>query len=187
MNIFGHNFRVSVFGESHGPSVGVMIDGCPPGIKISESEILSDLDRRRAGAKGTTPRHEYDKPLLISGFYQGYTTGAPIVMITENSNKKSEDYDKLLSVPRPGHADFTSRIKYKGFSDQRGGGHFSGRLTWGLVAAGTIARKIISPASVSASLIEAGGSTDITKALEDAITNNDSIGGIIHCKVSTLR
>lgn len=186
MNTFGNIFKVSVFGESHGQVIGVTIDGCPPGLKISEEELLADLDRRRAGAKGTTTRTEADKPELLSGFYKGTTTGAPIVIITKNSNKISSDYDQLKDVPRPGHADLTARNKFSGFNDPRGGGHFSGRLTWGLVVAGTIAKKILDPAIIEARLIEAGGSSNIEAAVEKAILEKDSIGGMIQCKVSSL-
>ena len=187
MNTFGRLFRVSIFGESHGKGVGVMIDGCPPGIAITETEMLADLDRRRAGKPGTTPRKEHDIPEIVAGVHKGYTTGAPIVIMTANSNKISSDYEKLRGIPRPGHADFTGMVKYGGFADDRGGGHFSGRLTWGLVAAGTLARKIIAPAEVSAVLSEAGGSSDIDAAVAKAVESGDSIGGIIRCSVQNLR
>ncbi len=129
-----------------------MIDGCPPGIFINMEELMMDLDRRRPGDKGTTPRKEYDLPEILSGVFNGKTTGAPITIVTANSNKISSDYDKLKNVPRPGHADMTAFLKYKGNADTRGGGHFSGRLTWGLVVAGTFARKIISPAIIDAKI-----------------------------------
>ena len=186
MNTFGNIFRISIYGESHGPEVGIMIDGCPPGISITEEDLLKDLDRRKAGAKGTTPRKEFDIPEIKSGIYNGVTSGSPIVISTKNSNKKSSDYDKLKNVPRPGHADMTARYKYSGFNDPRGGGHFSGRLTWGLVVAGTMAKKILSPALIQAELIEAGGSANIEAAIEKAISEKDSIGGIIRCTVKNL-
>jgi chorismate synthase len=186
MNTFGNIFRISIFGESHGPAVGIMIDGCPPAISISENDLLEDLERRKPGAKGTTPRKEADMPEIISGIYLEKTTGAPIVILTKNNNKISSDYDNLKNIPRPGHADMTARTKYSGFNDPRGGGHFSGRLTWGLVAAGTIAKKILAPALIHAEVIEAGGSTDIETAIEKAISENDSIGGIIRCTVKKL-
>lgn len=186
MNTFGNIFKVSVFGESHGPLVGVMIDGCPPGIKINKEDFLSDLDRRKAGAKGTTTRKEIDKPEFVSGVYQGISTGAPIVITTKNNNKISSDYDRLKNIPRPGHADMTARNKYLGYTDSRGGGHFSGRLTWGLVVAGTLAKKILSPAVFQAELIEAGGSADIEAAIDKAIAEKDSIGGIIQCNIKNL-
>jgi len=186
MNTFGNIFRISIYGESHGPEVGIMIDGCPPGVSVSEEDLLKDLDRRRAGAKGTTPRTEFDYPEIKSGIYKGRTTGSPIVISTKNSNKKSSDYDKLKNIPRPGHADMTALYKYSGYNDPRGGGHFSGRLTWGLVVAGTFAKKILSPVSIQAKLIEAGGNADIEAAIEKAISEKDSIGGIIQCTVNNL-
>jgi len=186
MNTFGQLFRVSIFGESHGPGVGVLIDGCPPGIEIIPDEMMHQLNRRKSGARGTTSRKEYDEPEIISGIYNGYTTGAPVVLMTRNTNIKSSDYEKQMSVPRPGHADMVSRNKYQGFADPRGGGHFSGRLTWGLVAAGQIARSIIKPADVKAALVEAGGRIDIDSAVEDALAAKDSIGGIIECSVNGL-
>lgn len=186
MNTFGKLFRVSVFGESHGKAVGVIIDGCPPGISISKEELMGDLERRRPGAKGTTPRKEHDMPIIVSGLYNGLTTGAPIVISTENTNKVSSDYDKLKSTPRPGHADMTSMIKYGGYADSRGGGHFSGRLTWGIVVAGVIAKKILGEAIISADLIEAGGESDLESAIDRAVADNDSIGGIVKCSVKGL-
>jgi chorismate synthase len=185
MNNFGTIFRISLFGESHGPSIGVIIDGCPPGIGISTGDFIPDLSRRQSGSKGTTPRKEPDLPEILSGTYNGLTTGAPITLITKNSNKISSDYDEFRNIPRPGHADFVSRVKYSGYSDMRGSGHFSGRITWGLVAAGVIAKKILVQSTISARLISAGGMEDIEKAIDEAITLNDTIGGIIECRVNT--
>ena len=185
MNTFGTIFRVSLFGESHGPVVGVTIDGCPPGIKLTEEELMSDLDRRRSGARGTTQRLELDNPEILSGLFNGVTTGAPIVIMTRNTNKIPADYESLKNIPRPGHADMTSKIKYSGFADPRGGGHFSGRLTWGMVAAGTLAKKLLSPAEVSAEVIEIGGTTEIDRVIEDIIKENDSVGGIVECRITS--
>jgi chorismate synthase len=185
MNSFGVVFRVSLFGESHGPAIGVVIDGCPAGLQIKPEDFTADLKRRQSGGKGTTKRHEPDLPEILSGVFNGVTTGAPVTLITRNSDKISSDYDEFRQVPRPGHADFVSQIKYSGFSDMRGSGHFSGRITWGLVAAGVIAKKIAGPAEISAKLISAGGSADIEKAVDDAIALNDTIGGIIECRVKT--
>ncbi len=175
-----------MFGESHGPVVGVTIDGCPTGMKLTEEELMTDLDRRRSGARGTTSRVEHDNPEILSGLYNGVTTGAPIVIVTRNTNKISADYDTLKNIPRPGHADMTSLVKYSGFADPRGGGHFSGRLTWGMVAAGTLAKKILSPAGVSAEVTEIGGTTETDRAIDDAIKEDDSVGGIIECRVTGL-
>ncbi|HON51587.1 MAG TPA: chorismate synthase [Bacteroidales bacterium] len=181
MNSFGRLFRVSIFGESHGIQIGAVIDGCPAGIELSEKDLEYDFSRRRAGGLGTTPRIEPDLPRIVSGVYNGKTTGAPITVVFENTNTKSGDYSNLWDQPRPGHADFTGQKKFGGYNDPRGGGHFSGRITLGLVAAGVIAKKIIAPATVSATLIEAGGSADIQKAVKEAVEQKDSIGGIIEC------
>ena len=186
MNSFGRVFRINIFGESHGPEVGVTIDGCPPGIPLSEMDFETDLVRRKSGAKGTTPRKESDIPRLICGVYQGHTTGAPITILFENSDTRSEDYADFTDIPRPGHADFTARKKYSGFNDPRGGGNFSGRITICLVAAGVIAKKIIAPVEVKARLTEVGGEKEIEHAVEKAIVANDSIGGIVECKVSQM-
>jgi chorismate synthase len=183
MNSFGNIFRVSLFGESHGPAIGVTIDGCPAGLAIDDQAFLSDLARRRSGTKGTTQRAETDVPEIISGVFNGYTTGAPITLLTRNEDKISSDYEQFRSTPRPGHADFSAGVKYKGYADMRGSGHFSGRITWGLVAAGVIAKKILSGSSLKARLISAGGSDDIEKAINDALASNDSIGGIIECRI----
>ncbi|MEI6050145.1 MAG: chorismate synthase [Bacteroidota bacterium] len=183
MNVFGVVFKVSLFGESHGTAIGVVVDGCPPGIAIRHDDFLTDLQRRQSGSKGTTNRQEPDQPEILSGVFDGLTTGAPVTLITRNSDKISSDYDEFKEVPRPGHADFVSRVKYSGFSDMRGSGHFSGRITWGLVAAGVIAKKIAGSAEISAKLISAGGSVNIEKAVDEAIASNDSIGGIIECRV----
>ncbi|HVN59357.1 MAG TPA: chorismate synthase [Bacteroidales bacterium] len=184
MNTFGRIFRISLFGESHGEAIGVVIDGCPPGIDVSPEDFLADLERRRSGRKGTTPRKEGDIPEILSGIYYGKTTGAPVTIIARNTNVDSASYERNRYVPRPGHADYTALFKYSGYTDLRGGGHFSGRITWGLVAAGVIAKKILSPSSVNASLVEAGGSADIEKAVSQAMEAGDSIGGIIECRVS---
>lgn len=186
MNSFGRNFRIQVYGESHGEGVGVIIDGCPAGINIQTSDFSEDLLRRKSGAKGTTPRIEEDSPELLSGVYNGFSTGSPINIFFKNTNVNSKDYSNLVKHPRPGHADFVAENKFKGFQDYRGGGHFSGRLTLALVAAGVIAKKIQSEIKISAKLIEAGGISNINEAIDSAINNNDSIGGIVECVSSNL-
>jgi len=186
MNSFGRIFRISIFGESHGKSVGVTIDGCPPGISFTEDDMLIDLDRRKSGKIGTTPRKESDKPEIISGTYNNLTTGAPITVVFKNENTRSKDYSYLKDTPRPGHADFVAEIKYKGFQDYRGGGHFSGRLTLGLVVAGVLAKKIISPILPKTAILEVGGSTDIEQTIIDAVKTGDSIGGIIECVIGNV-
>ena len=144
MNSFGKIFRVSIFGESHGECVGITIDGCPAGLALTEDDLLPDLERRKGGKqKGTTPRQEADYPIFKSGIFNGKTTGFPITILFENNNTRSEDYQKQRSIPRPGHADFTAHEKFGGNEDCRGGGHFSARLTTGLVAAGVIAKKLM--------------------------------------------
>jgi chorismate synthase len=185
MNSFGRIFRVTLFGESHGAGVGVTIDGCPPGIPVSEEDFEKDLARRRGGARGTTPRKERDKPQVISGIYNGFTTGSPVALFFENANTRSSDYN-FRDVPRPGHADFVAEKKYKGFTDLRGGGHFSGRLTVNLVAAGVIAKKVLGEVNIHATLLEAGGSKDIEKAVEEALKAGDSVGGLVECCVTGL-
>ena len=144
MNSFGRIFRVHIFGESHGESVGVVIDGCPAGLPLTADDLLPDLERRKGGKqKGTTPRQEADYPFFKSGVFNDKTTGAPITILFENNNTRSGDYEKQRSFPRPGHADFVAHQKYGGNEDFRGGGHFSARLTTGLVAAGAIAKKLM--------------------------------------------
>jgi chorismate synthase len=186
MNTFGTIFRLSIFGESHGESVGVVIDGCPAGIPLKHSDFNADFSRRKSGAKGTTPRKEADIPRLMSGVFNEKTTGAPVMVLFENSNTRSKDYSNLIKTPRPGHADFTADKKFGGFQDYRGGGHFSGRLTLGLVAAGVIAKKMINPVNVEAKLLEAGGSADIDAAVDRAIEAGDSIGGIVECTIAQV-
>ena len=185
MNSFGKLLRVSVFGESHGEVVGVTIDGIPAGISIVKDDFYADLQRRRSGAKGTTPRKETDEPQIISGYFQQKTTGAPFTVIFQNSNIRSNDYN-FREIPRPGHADFTADKKFHGFQDDRGGGHFSGRMTLGLVVAGVVAKKIIPEVTISASLISVKSNNNIEEELNIAIEKKDSIGGIVECSVSGL-
>ncbi|HSZ85330.1 MAG TPA: chorismate synthase, partial [Puia sp.] len=190
MNSFGRIFRISIFGESHGESVGIVIDGCPAGLSLTVEDFLEDLERRKGGTqKGTTPRKEDDLPIFKSGIFNNKTTGAPVTILFENKNTRSSDYEKQRSVPRPGHADFVAHAKFGSFEDYRGGGHFSGRLTVALVAAGVIAKKLlkISPlVKVQSTILEVGGETDIEKGLQKAIDAKDSIGGIIECRVNNM-
>ncbi|MFC0772786.1 chorismate synthase [Terrimonas alba] len=188
MNSFGRIFRVHIFGESHGESVGIVIDGCPAGLALSEEDLLADLERRKGGKqKGTTPRQEADYPFFKSGLFNGKTTGAPITILFENNNTRSGDYEKQRSFPRPGHADWVAHQKYGGNEDYRGGGHFSARLTTGLVAAGAIAKKLLgSGINIASTVIEIGGETDLEKGLQKAIDAKDSVGGLVECRVTGL-
>jgi len=182
VNSFGRIFRVHIFGESHGDCVGLTIDGCPAGLHLEVEDFLIDIERRKGGLqKGTTPRKEDDLPIFKSGIFNGYTTGAPITIIFENKNTRSDDYAKQRSVPRPGHADFTAHARYGGFEDYRGGGHFSGRLTVCLVAAGVIAKKLLAGIRIESTILEIGGETDLEKGLQKAIDEKDSVGGIVEC------
>jgi chorismate synthase len=186
MNNIGRIFRLSIFGESHGPTVGVVIDGCPAGIPLQGSDFTNDLERRKPGAAGTTTRTEDDIPKIISGVFNNKTTGAPLTIVFENKNIKSADYDKTKNTPRPGHADFVLGKKFNGFNDYRGGGHSSGRLTVALVAAGVVAKKVLDKVKIEATLIEAGGNTNIEAAIQKAVETQDSIGGIVACSVKNL-
>lgn len=187
MNSFGNKFRISIFGESHGESVGITIDGCPAGLTLNADDLLIDLERRKGGKqKGTTPRQESDFPIFMSGVFNGKTTGFPITLIFENKNTRSSDYESQRDIPRPGHADMTANQKFGGHEDYRGGGHFSARLTTGLVAAGAIAKMLIPQINITAVIKEIGGESDIEKGLQKAIDAKDSIGGIIECVVKGL-
>jgi len=198
MNSFGKLFRITIFGESHGPCVGVLVDGCPAGLPLAPSDFASDLERRMSGPAGTTARREADitarieagitsrreadVPSIASGVFEGRTTGAPLAILFENRDVDSKAYESFRKSPRPGQADFVAFRKYGGFNDFRGGGAFSGRLTAGLVTAGVIAKRLIHPILVEAALVEAGGSADTEKAVREALGDSDSIGGIVECR-----
>lgn len=200
MNSFGRKFRVSVFGESHGEEVGAVIDGVPAGIPLCADDLKADIARRKSGAKGTTPRIEPDEPVILSGVFDGHTTGAPLTVIFKNTNTHSSDYSLFKDMPRPGHADYTADVKWDGYNDPRGGGHFSARVTTPVVAAGTIAKKTLAKIiadrylvdilpEVKASLLEIGGEKDSSKWPEmiDAIMKEgDSLGGIVECTVNNI-
>ncbi|MDR1022245.1 MAG: chorismate synthase [Prevotellaceae bacterium] len=188
MNTFGRKFRVNLFGESHGAGVGVCVDGCPAGIDLRQPDFAADLQRRKSGARGTTPRIEADAPELLSGVFEGKTTGAPVAIIFRNENTRSGDYADLLSHPRPGHADFVAARKFGGYADYRGGGHFSGRLTLALVAAGVIAKKTLGGVTVTSTILEVGGAKygEHEALLEEAIAGGDSLGGLLECVASNI-
>ncbi|NLA30471.1 MAG: chorismate synthase [Methanomicrobiales archaeon] len=184
MNTFGRNFRCTTFGESHGKAVGVVIDGCPPGISLMEADIQPYLDRRRPG-KGPleSARQEPDRVEILSGTFEGVTTGAPIALIVRNRDQRSGDYDALRDLFRPGHADYTWQAKY-GLRDHRGGGRTSGRETLARVAAGAVAVRCLAPCGIAIQgrIIEVHGATELEaieaeiRAARDA---GDSVGGIV--------
>lgn len=174
MNTIGRKYRVSIFGESHGDLIGVVLDGVPAGLELSVEDFEQDILRRKSGAKGTTPRIEDDEPQIVSGVYEGHTTGAPLTVVFKNKNTRSSDYSQFAAMPRPGHADLTAALKWDDCQDPRGGGHFSGRLTLPVVAAGVVAKKILQDAtildetpvgSINARIVELGG-IGLSTALE---------------------
>lgn len=210
MNTFGRKYRVSIFGESHGELIGVVMDGVPAGLELSEQDLMNDIQRRKSGAKGTTPRLEDDIPQIVSGVFEGHTTGAPLTVVFRNNNTHSSDYETFAAMPRPGHADLTAALKWDDCQDPRGGGHFSGRLTLPIVAAGTVAKKILADATlldetpctqVHARIVELGGiprvdlstSLEVTEvtdewqaAIDQAIREGDSLGAVIECTVPDI-
>ncbi len=184
MNSYGNKFRVSIFGESHGEMIGVVMDGVPAGIPLSPDDFMEDLGRRKSGGKGTTPRIEGDIPVIVSGTFDGHTTGAPLTVVFRNGNTISKDYSQFRNTPRPGHADFTADVKFRSFNDIRGGGHFSGRLTLTLVAAGTVAKKIAGNIRFNASIVQIGGSCEPSEwesILDAVMAEGDSVGGVVEC------
>ena len=195
MNTFGRKFRVSIFGESHGEQIGVVLDGVPAGLELCEDDFTDDILRRKSGARGTTPRIETDIPKIVSGVFEGHTTGAPLTIVFENTNTKSQDYSLFAAMPRPGHADLTAAFKWDDCQDPRGGGHFSGRLTLPVVAAGVVAKKILQDATmlddtpfteVKAEIVELGGVADKEAwqdVLDRAIAEGDSLGAVVECVV----
>ena len=188
MNTFGRKFRVSIFGESHGELIGVVLDGVPAGLELSEQDFEQDILRRKSGAKGTTPRIEDDAPQIVSGVFEGHTTGAPLTIVFKNKNTKSSDYELFSAMPRPGHADLTAALKWDDCQDPRGSGHFSGRLTLPVVAAGVVAKKVLQDATmlddtpfsgVEAQIVEMGD-------LDEAMNEGDSVGAVVECTVPDI-
>ena len=208
---FGKIFRITTWGESHGPALGVVVDGCPAGLELSEELIQRDLDRRRVGqSKVTSPRNEKDRVTILSGVFEGRTTGAPISLITYNADADSSKYDVIRDMFRPGHADYTYWAKY-GHRDHRGGGRSSARETWGRVASGAIARAILQHAGVDVyAFVRQLGDIEMTsfdreqidqnlvrcpdpvaaermtEAIMQAKDENDSMGGIIEVRADNV-
>ena len=209
-NSIGRLFIVTSFGESHGKCVGAIIDGCPAGLSLTEEVIQQEIDKRKPVIKGTTARREKDKVEILSGIYNGFTTGAPICLMIYNEDVDSSKYEEIKEKPRPGHADYPAFMKYAGFNDHRGGGRFSGRITAGFVMAGAVAKALLArlDTEIVGYITELGGVAAKGKSLEDirnnvrtskiscadpeseaamlerirdAINIEDSIGGVIAC------
>jgi len=180
-NSLGKIFKITNFGESHGNCMGIVVDGCPAGLPITEADIQQEVERRRPGAAGTTERWESDKVEIISGIYGGNTTGAPICMLSWNKDIDSGVYKKNRFALRPGHADYTAFVKYGGFNDFRGGGRFSGRITLAYVMAGVIAKKLIGRLGIDvfAHVVEIGGIK--AHAQELAVIKKNASGNPLWC------
>ncbi len=185
---YGKWVRISIFGQSHSEAIGVTIDGLPAGIPINMEELQRFMNRRAPGqSRYSTPRKEADKPEFISGLVGSTTCGAPLTALIQNTNTKSGDYDNIRDIPRPGHADLTAHIKYGGYEDVRGGGHFSGRLTAPLCIAGGIFKQILQKKGVEidARIVEIGGNhEDPFQEIDRAREDLDSVGGIVECRIT---
>jgi chorismate synthase len=167
-NTFGRIFRFTTWGESHGPAIGAVVDGCPPGLALSETDLQPWLDKRRPGtSRFTTQRQEPDQVRILSGVFDGRTTGTPIALQIENVDQRSKDYSEVAKAYRPGHADYTYDAKY-GFRDYRGGGRSSARETASRVAAGAVARLVIPEVRIRAYLVELGGDPIDRAAFDDS-------------------
>lgn len=196
MNTIGHLFRVTTWGESHGKAIGVIIDGCPPGIIIDENKIQEDLDRRKPGAGiGVSKRNEADKLEILSGVFEGKTLGTPISMLVWNTDQKPEDYEKFRTMHREGHADLTYEIKY-GIRDHRGGGRASGRETVARVMAGSIAKLILPKVKIESFINSVGASKskipskeltgEMVEAIKAAEKTQETLGGSIEIHIKNL-
>lgn len=213
---YGESLKLSIFGQSHGPAIGITLDGIPAGLPINTEELQTFLNRRAPGQNDwSTPRKEEDRPEFLSGIVNGYTCGAPIAAIIHNTNTRSGDYDNLRSRPRPGHADYTSQLKYNGYQDVAGGGHFSGRLTAPLCIAGGLCKQWLGAIGIQiGAQISAIGPSDghrfnatepeldsvgqlfptlrvedaerFLDIIRDAHKRGDSVGGKIECAVTGL-
>ena len=190
-NSIGTSVILTLFGESHGEAVGAVLDGLAPGITVDEGYIAQQLSKRRPAGAADTARREPDEFRIISGVFNGTTTGAPLCIIIPNTDVRSADYAANAGLPRPSHADFTAHVKYNGFEDWRGGGHFSGRITAAIVAAGAILLKALETKGVAIDtrIIECAGITD-KGGFEDAVlkakADGDSVGGIVRTEITGL-
>ena len=213
---YGDRIKLSIFGQSHGPAIGMTLDGFPAGFNVDLEKLQKFLNRRAPGQNDfSTPRREEDKPEFLSGIVNGYTCGAPICAVIHNTNTQSKDYENLKDCPRPGHADYTAQIKYGGYQDVAGGGHFSGRLTAALCIAGGLCKQWLETKGIriSAHISEIAGicdrafnpidpeidaissdfpvldntnGTQMREAIAKAKSNGDSVGGIIECAITGL-
>lgn len=187
-SIIGKNIIVSIFGESHSPAIGVTIDGIPPGINVNMKELNKFLEIRAPGrSKLATSRYESDEPRFVSGILNGVTCGTPLTALIYNKDSRREDYDIISEKPRPGHADYTAHIKYKGYEDYSGGGHNSGRLTAPLCVAGGILKQALIDIGIkiNAEIVEIGGhKSNFDESIEEASNNGNSVGGIVRCTIS---
>lgn len=177
-NVWGKILKLSVFGESHGEGIGIVIDGLPPGFEIDLDYLEEKMALRAPGGPLATQRKETDKVEILSGFFQGKTTGTPLCGLIRNTDTRSKDYQ--AHIARPGTADYTGHIKYKGFNDYRGSGHFSGRLTAPLTFAGTIARQYLLGEGIEIT----ASSKLMADQIEAAAKEGDSVGGIIRCETT---
>ena len=190
-NTFGQLFRITTFGESHGPAVGVVIDGCPAGLVITREEIQMELDKRRPGqSKLTTQRQEEDRVEILSGVFENKTLGTPIALLVRNQDAQSESYESIKDKYRPGHADYVYDVKY-GFRDWRGGGRASARETLARVAAGAIAKKLLSQIGVKivgevAQVGNVADQNEFAREIENARANGDSVGGIVKVTIKNV-
>lgn len=189
-SVFGNHIKISIFGQSHSEAVGVTIDGFPAGFTINMDELCEFLDRRAPGrSEYSTKRKEDDKPEFLCGLTGNVTCGAPLTAIIKNRDAIGSDYDDMKKAPRPGHADFTAHIKYGGYEDYRGGGHFSGRLTAPLCVAGGICKQFLEKKGIriTAEISEIGGNSgNPLEAVKKAAEEGDSAGGIIRCEAAGL-
>lgn len=185
MNTLGSLLRVSVCGESHGPALLATLDGVPVGLTLSPESFTEAMARRQGEGEFVTPRREADRVEIVAGVFNGHTTGAPLALFIANRDARSSDYTRFAQHPRPGHSDMVARLRYEGFNDPRGGGIFSGRLTAGMVAAGVVAKMILSPATLHAKLVQIGPSKQADawhSLLRAASARGDSLGGIVELR-----